>query len=376
MADVLLEGVSRVHPDGTHALTDLTLSVADGEILVLTGPSGSGKTTTLRIVAGLTQPSAGTIAIGGEVVNDVGVEHRDVALISQEHALYPFLTVDGNLRFPLKVRGVSPAETDRRVAAETRVLRLGGLLRRFPSTLSAGHRQAVAVGRATARTPRLFLMDEPLTALDAQERVRVRRELRRYLKGLGTTTLYVTNDQTEAMTLGDRVGILRDGRLQQIGPPLELLERPVDRFVAEFFGLPGMRFVDAVVEADRDGGWYRIAGQRLRIPAGLPGPLRPLVGRHVILGARPHQVSDARNAPPGAAGSVLFATVARVERLGSDDLVFLTAEMGGLCARFPPATAPPRGHPVELLVDVANVQLFDVVDGRALWHGRDHHRGG
>jgi multiple sugar transport system ATP-binding protein len=260
------------------------------------------------------------------------------------------------------------------VAAESRVLRLGGLLRRFPSTLSAGHRQAVALGRATARAPRLFLMDEPLSDLDARERVRMRRELHRFLKGLGTTTLYVTNDQTEAMTLGDRIAVLRGGALQQVGTSSELLERPADRFVAGFFGTPGMRFVDAVVEEQGGVAWYRIAGQRLRIPAGIPGPLRDLVGRPVVLGARPHQIVDGRAAPADAPGAVLFATVDRVERLGSEDLVFLPPRFGRLCARFGPGTAPPRGTRVELLVDTANVQLFDRSTERALWHGRDYHQ--
>jgi multiple sugar transport system ATP-binding protein len=373
VTDLVLDRVSRVHPDGTRALSGLCLHAADGEILVLTGPSGSGKTTTLRVVAGLTRPSEGTVALDGRVVNDVPVEQRDVALISQEHALYPFLTVEGNLRFPLQLRGVARSEIQRRVAAETRVLRLGGLLRRFPSTLSAGHRQAVALGRATARAPRLFLLDEPLSALDARERIRVRRELHDLLKGLGVTTLYVTNDQIEAMTLGDRVAVLREGVLRQVGTSSELLERPVDRFVAGFFGSPGMRFADAVVEEQGGLGWYRVAGQRLRIPAGLPGPLRGLAGRPVVLGARPHQIADARAARGDAPGAVLFATVDRVERLGSDDLVFLPPRFGGLCARFAPGTAPPRGARVELLVDTANVQVFDAATERALWHGRDYH---
>ncbi len=371
MADLRLEGVSRVHADGTRAIWDLTLTVADGEVVVLAGPSGSGKTTALRVVAGLDPLTSGTVAIGGEVVNDVFPRDRDVALITQEHSLYPFLTVEGNLRFPLEVRGVPRAEADRRVAAESRVLRLRSVLRRRPGTLSAGHRQAVAVGRATTRAPRLFLMDEPLSALDALERVRMRAELRRFLSGLGTTTLYVTNDQTEAMVLGDRIGVLREGRLQQIGPPTELLARPADRFVAGFFGTPSARFVDAVVEESAGIGSYVIAGQRLRIPAGIPGPLRAHAGRGVVLAIRAHQLRDAATARDAPADARLAGTVERVEHLGSEDLVYLDLGRDQICARFAPHSAPARGATAEVVVEVAELQVFDPLTDRAIWHGRD-----
>lgn len=370
VADLRLDGVSRVHADGTRALWDVSVAVADGEVLALTGPSGSGKTTVLRVVAGLDAPSAGTVAIGGEVVNDLSPRERDVALISQEHALYPFLTVEQNLRFPLQVRHVPRAEADRRVAAESRVLRLRGLLGRRPASLSAGHRQAVAVGRATTRMPRVFLMDEPLSALDAAERVRMRAELRRFLSGLGTTTLYVTNDQTEAMVLADRIGVLREGRLRQVGTQAELLSRPADRFVAGFFGTPAAQFVDAVVEESGGIGWYRIAGQRLRIPAGMPGPLRARAGRRVVLAVRAHQLQDARSLPGAPVDARLTGPVERVERLGPEDLVFLGAGGQRVCARFPPRTAPSQGADAEVVVDVAELQAFDPETGQAIWHGR------
>lgn len=370
MVSVSLVGVSRVHPDGTAALSELTLTAADGEILVLAGPSGSGKTTTLRVVAGLEPVAGGTVTIGDDIVNDWPPRDRDVALISQQHTLYPYLTVEENLRFPLSLRGVPRAEADARVQAESRVLRLRGLLDRFPRTLSAGHRQTVALGRATTRKPRVFLLDEPLSALDAGERTRLRGELRRFLTGLGTTTLYATNDQIEATTLGDRIAILDGGRLRQVGTPADLLARPADRFVAGFFGSPPASFLDAVVEESAGLGWYRVAGQRLRIPAGLPGPLRARAGLPVVLAVRPHQVRSAAADPAAPADRRLTGTVTRVERLGSEDLV--TVDLGGqhLTARFPPRSGPPPGTPTELALDVADLPAFDPTTGTAIWHGR------
>lgn len=370
MAELRLEGVSRVHPDGTRALSDLTLSVADGEVVVLTGPSGSGKSTTLRIVAGLEEPDSGTVEIDGEVMNFVPPRERDVAMIFQQQTLYPYLTVEGNLRFPLEVRGVSRAEADQRVAAESRVLRLRRVLGRLPGTLSAGHRQLVALGRATARAPRLFLMDEPLASLDAHERVRMRGELRSFLSGLGTTTLYVTNDQVEAAVLGDRIGVLRDGRLRQVGPIADLLERPADLFVAGFFGTPPTSFLHAVVEESAGLGSYVLGGQRLRIPAGIPGPLRARAGRPVVLGVRVHQLRDAGRAPGSPADARLTGRVQRVERLGSEDLVFLAAGPDVLCARYAAGSAPRPGDLAEVALDVGDLQVFDESTGEAVWYGR------
>lgn len=370
MVQLRLDGVSRVHADGTRALSDLTLHVADGEILVLTGPSGSGKSTTLRVVAGLEEADSGTIEIDGEIMNDVPPRERDVAMIFQQHALYPHMTVEGNLRFPLEVRGMSRVETDQRVAAESRVLRLRRLLGRLPATLSAGHRQLAALGRATARAPRVFLMDEPLSSLDAQERVRLRAELRRYLSGLGTTTLYVTNDQTEAAVLGDRIAVLDKGRLRQVGTLADLLERPADTFVAGFFGTPPTSFVSARVEESAGLGWYVLAGQRLRIPAGLPGPLRARAGRPVLLAVRPHQVHDAGAVPAASADARLVGPVRRVERLGSEDLVFVAAGPDVLCARFAAGSAPRPGDEAEVALDVAELQAFDPSTGDAVWYGR------
>lgn len=370
MVEVDLAEVSRRNPDGSWALSGLTLSVADGEIMILTGPSGSGKTTTLRVVAGLDAVTTGTVRIGGEIVNNVPVHERDIALVSQEHTLYPHLTVGENLRFPLELRGTPEAEVERRVAAEVRVLKLGRLLKLRPQSLSEGHRQAASLGRATARAPRVFLFDEPLHALDASERSRVRRELRLFLKGLGVTTLYVTNDQIEAMAMGDRVAIIDRGRLRQVGTSQELLDRPVDRFVAGFFGTPGMRFADAVVEEEGGLGWFRVAGQRLRIPAGIPGPLRAWHDRRVLLGLRPWRLGDARAHPEHPVDARLRSRVDHLERHGHEDLVLFSVGADQLCARFPSGSAPPSGTPIEVTVDTNHVHVFDPATGSGIWHGR------
>lgn len=351
MADVHLSEVSRRNPDGSWALSEFTLSIADGEIMVLTGPSGSGKTTTLRVVAGLEEPTSGTISVAGEVVNGIPIHARDVALVTQEHTLYPHLTVEENLRFALELRRTPAAEVHRRVDAEARVLKLGRMLKRLPHTLSAGHRQTAALGRATTRAPRVFLLDEPLHALDAAERTRVRSELMVFLKGMGVTTLYVTNDQIEAMMMGDRVAVLADGGVRQVGPPQELLDQPLDRFVAGFFGTPGMRFADALVEEQSGLAWYRLADQRLRIPAALPGPLRAWRDRTVVLGVRPWRLGDARAEPEHPADARLHAVVDHFERHGHEDLVLFTVGEDQLCARFPSGSAPPAGSPVEVTVD-------------------------
>ncbi len=371
MAGVVLDGVSRVHPDGTRALWQLDLAVADGEVMVLTGPSGCGKTTTLRVIAGLEPASAGTVTIGDDVVNELPTRDRDVALVTQQHTLYPHMTVGDNLRFALRMSGTPRQETEQRITAESRVLGIDRLLDRLPRVLSAGHRQSAALGRATARLPRVFLLDEPLSALDAGERVRVRAELHRYVKTAGVTTLYVANDQAEVMSLADRVAVLRDGVLQQVGTPQEVLVRPVNQFVAGFAGLDGMGFVPARLEQSAGLAWFLVAGRRLRVPGGLPGALRSHVGLPVILGLRPHQLGDATAAPGHPIDERLPATVRRIERLGPYDQVVTEVAGTQVRARFAPGTAPGPGSAVELTVQARLVQVFDPVTATALWHGRD-----
>src|SRR6476661_2522854 len=264
MAEIAYESVSKVYPDGTQAVHDLDLEIGDAELMVLVGPSGCGKTTALRMLAGLEEISDGEIRIGDRVVNDLPPRDRDIAMVFQNYALYPHKTVYENLVFGLRMRKVPKAEQRRRVEEIARVLGLGEMLQRRPAQLSGGQRQRVAMGRAIVREPKAFLMDEPLSNLDAKLRVSMRAELTRLHDRLGVTTLYVTHDQVEAMTLGQRVAVLRDGVLQQVDTPHRLFHRPVNLFVGAFIGSPSMNLVDARLE----GGRVRFAGFDLPLPPG------------------------------------------------------------------------------------------------------------
>src|SRR5437870_8707865 len=253
MAEIALEHLSKVYADATHAVTDLNLHVGDGELVVLVGPSGCGKTTALRMIAGLEDITGGTVRIGERVVNKLPPKDRDLAMVFQNYALYPHMSAYDNMAFGLKMRSFPKAEIRRRVQDAARVLGLEPVLKKRPRTLSGGQRQRVAMGRAIVREPQAFLMDEPLSNLDAKLRVEMRAEIARIPRDLGATTVYVTHDQTEAMTLGDRVAVMRDGVLQQAGEPKDLYERPTNLFVAEFIGSPAMNLVGADIER-RDGG--------------------------------------------------------------------------------------------------------------------------
>ncbi|MEK6702663.1 MAG: sn-glycerol-3-phosphate ABC transporter ATP-binding protein UgpC, partial [Planctomycetota bacterium] len=254
MAQVNLQDVRKVYPNGYEAVKGFSLDIADGEFVVLVGPSGCGKSTTLRMVAGLEESSGGNISIGGRVVNDVHPKDRDIAMVFQNYALYPHMSVYKNMAFALKLRGVPKAEIDRRVMDAARTLGLEQLLDRKPKALSGGQRQRVAVGRAIVREPKAFLFDEPLSNLDAKLRVTTRAELKALHLRLKTTTIYVTHDQEEAMTLGDRIVVMSNGLIQQSGPPLEVYQKPANRFVAAFVGMPPMNFFDGVLEQPGGGG--------------------------------------------------------------------------------------------------------------------------
>src|ERR671914_1020874 len=263
MADVLLDDVSRVFKDGSKAVSHLTLHVRDAELMVIVGPSGCGKSTVLRLIAGLEPLKGGTISIGGRVVNNLTPGDRNVAMVFEAAALYPHLTAAQNLRFGLALRKLPAEEIQQRVEAETRVLRLGRFLDRKPRTLSAGQRQRVAVGRATVRVPDVFLLDEPLTHMDAGERIRLRTELAHLQHGLGVTAVYVTHDQAQAMAIGDRVAVMRAGRVEQIDEPLKLYRRPANVFVASFMGEPAMNLVSGYIEQDAGRSFVVLGGQRL-----------------------------------------------------------------------------------------------------------------
>jgi multiple sugar transport system ATP-binding protein len=296
VAEVEFSDVAKVFPDGTRAVTDFTLETQDGEFMVLVGPSGCGKTTALRMVAGLEDISEGEIKIGDRVVNQVPSRDRDIAMVFQSYALYPHLSVYDNIAFSLRLRKEKKSEIDRRVREAARVLDLEQFLDRKPRALSGGQRQRVAMGRAIVRQPAAFLMDEPLSNLDAKLRVQMRAEISKLQRNLGVTTIYVTHDQVEAMTMGDRVAVMRRGELQQVAPPQELYDRPVNLFVGGFIGSPAMNLLDATLERANGGLAAVLGGQKVRLDdecvSVRPG-LKDYEGRQVVVGIRPEQLEDA-----------------------------------------------------------------------------------
>jgi multiple sugar transport system ATP-binding protein len=356
MAQITFDDVSKVFPGGTRAVDGLDLEIADGEFTILVGPSGSGKSTALRMVAGLEDASSGAISIGSRVVNDVAPKDRDIAMVFQSYALYPHMSVDGNMGFALKMARVERGSIRSRVGRAAARLGIGELLERRPRALSGGQRQRVALGRAIVRSPEAFLMDEPLSNLDAKLRVEMRAYIARLHQDLGTTTLYVTHDQTEAMTMGDRVAVMRDGRLEQVDSPQRLYEQPVNVFVAGFIGSPAMNLLRGRVVD----GWVSLGSQRLRLAR------RTSHVGDVVVGIRPEAVSPAAE----LGDDVLELRVVLAEMLGSDVLLHLHSEAPSVLtgdvldedrfiARVPPDLRPAPGTLVRLRVDMERVHLFD-----------------
>ena len=305
MASVVFDRVSKVFHDGTRAVDRLDLEITDGEFMVLVGPSGCGKTTALRMVAGLEEISEGLVSIGGSVVNDLSPKRRDIAMVFQSYALYPHLTVRDNVAFPLKIAKVPKAEINRRVADAARILDLEPYLRRKPRALSGGQRQRVAMGRAIVREPSAFLMDEPLSNLDAKLRVQMRADIKRIQSDLAVTTIYVTHDQVEAMTMGDRVAVMRKGELQQVAPPQELYDNPVNMFVGGFIGSPAMNMLEARIER-RSGRLVIVLGTASleldEATLSKHSALGAYEGRDVVLGIRPEDLEDRRRSRRAANG--------------------------------------------------------------------------
>ncbi|MDA0179732.1 sn-glycerol-3-phosphate ABC transporter ATP-binding protein UgpC [Solirubrobacter phytolaccae] len=370
MASIAFEDVSKVFDDGTRAVDGLDLEIADGEFTILVGPSGSGKSTALRMVAGLEEASGGSISIGSRVVNDVAPKDRDIAMVFQSYALYPHMSVAENMGFALKLQKVGKAEIQTRVKSAAGRLGIGELLERRPKALSGGQRQRVALGRAIVRSPEAFLMDEPLSNLDAKLRVEMRAYIAKLHQELGTTTLYVTHDQTEAMTMGDRVAVMRDGKLEQVDTPEALYERPANLFVAGFIGSPAMNLLRG--SAFEDG--VRLGDQRL--------PIRTSHRGDVIVGIRPEAMEPVSESGPG----VLELRVVLSEMLGSDVLLHLEAPTSSVLtgdmldtaddelpddttrfvARVPPSLRPDPGSLVRLRVDPDRVHLFDPSSERVI----------
>ena len=398
MAEITLENLTKVYPDGTRAVKALDLEVGDGEFVVFVGPSGCGKTTALRMVAGLEPITEGYVKIGGQVVNNLPPKNRDIAMVFQNYALYPHMTAYKNMAFGLKLRRLDRGEIDRRVRDAARVLGLEDVLRKRPRTLSGGQRQRVAMGRAIVREPRAFLMDEPLSNLDAKLRVEMRAEIARIQRDLAVTTIYVTHDQVEAMTLGDRVAVMRDGVLQQFEIPQVLYDRPENLFVAEFIGSPAMNLVGADV-AQSDGRLtVEFGDHRLPVSDELLSSrpaLKSFAGKPLILGIRPEDLEDASLVEGDAGGRTLPAVIDIREDMGSEVFVHFgtggrpvrgadvaaavgkeaieatqvhTKEKGSLfVARLDRHTRAKEGEKIELAVDTERLHFFDPDTGRGIY---------
>jgi len=360
MASVDLERVEKVYPDGVHAVVDCTLGIADGELLALVGPSGCGKSTLLRLIAGLEPLTAGTLRISGAVVNDLSPQARNVAMVFQDYALYPHMTVRKNLEFPLRMRRLTRGEVARRVLRVARLLDLAPLMERLPKQLSGGQRQRVAMGRALVREPTVSLLDEPLSNLDAQLRAQVRAEIGDLQRRTGTTMLYVTHDQVEAMTLGARVAVMHRGRLQQIAAPQEIYDRPANTFVAGFIGNPAMNLIPTrLLRAADDRCAVPIGGGTVPIPSDrfAVADLRPHIGQPLTAGIRPEALRLTTD--PGT-GETIGALVAYAEWLGHETLVHLQL-MGSdtaLVARLPGMHAWAKDDAVGLAIDGRALHLF------------------
>jgi multiple sugar transport system ATP-binding protein len=377
MATIEFDHVTKRFPDGTVAVNEIELLVADGEFMIFVGPSGCGKTTALRMVAGLEEITSGQIRIGGRVVNDLEPPDRDIAMVFQNYALYPHMSVEDNIGFPLRMQRVPRQDVRSRVGEVADLLGIGELLRRKPKELSGGQRQRVAMGRAIVRHPQVFLMDEPLSNLDAKLRVQMRAELVKLHRRLGVTTIYVTHDQTEAMTLGQRVAVLDNGVIQQVATPQELYRRPANTFVASFIGSPSMNFIRGRV----DTGTLEIGDYRFELPPGLQGALRADTS-DVLVGLRPEEFSDARLAGDGGR-AVLPAEIEITEQLGPETFAYFrvpsldVVELGGrsvelagaLSARLDPHTTAEPGQRLDLSVNLDGVHLFDLETGHSLLGG-------
>ena len=401
MAGVTFSGVTKVYSDGTQAVSDMDLEIADGEFVVLVGPSGCGKTTALRMLAGLEEISAGTVSIGEKVVNDVAPRDRDIAMVFQNYALYPHLSVFDNIAFGLRLRKVPKDEIGKRVRRAAEVLGLEDLLERKPRALSGGQRQRVEMGRAIVRDPQAFLMDEPLSNLDAKLRVEMRAEISSLQDELAVTTVYVTHDQIEAMTMGDRVAVMRKGALQQVAPPQELYDRPVNLFVGGFIGSPTMNLVEVTVEQLDGALGVAIGEQRLALaPEALEAhpALQAYVGRSVVMGLRPENLADPTIAAEMPTDQRLNGRLMLREALGSEivahfeiaappvltaDTKELAEDIGTshhfeahtrhpgttskLVARLNPRTQVREGQTIEIAVDTRALHFFDVATGLGIY---------
>ena len=360
MSSLSLKNIEKVYPNGFQAVKDFNLEVADKEFIIFVGPSGCGKSTTLRMIAGLEEITSGTLEIDGKVMNDVEPKDRDIAMVFQNYALYPHMTVRENMAFGLKLRKVPKAEINEKVNEAAKILGLEELLNRKPKALSGGQRQRVAMGRAIVRNPKVFLMDEPLSNLDAKLRVQMRTEIAALHLRLGTTIIYVTHDQTEAMTLGTRIVVMKDGLIQQVDTPQNLYDRPANLFVAGFMGSPQMNFMDGVVHVSGDDVSIRFADTDIRLPAGKAKALKDggYDGKTVTFGIRPEDISDA-SVDTSHTDAVFTSTVKVYELLGAEVFLYFDLADTPVTARLEPSTAARPGDTVKMAFDVEKIHVFD-----------------
>jgi multiple sugar transport system ATP-binding protein len=367
VAQVTLTNVEKFYPGGIPAVKNANLVINDKEFVVLVGPSGCGKSTTLRMIAGLEEISGGEIRIDGCVVNDVPPKDRDIAMVFQNYALYPHKNVYKNMSFGLEMRRYPKDEIDRRVRDAAEILGITDLLQRRPKALSGGQRQRVAVGRAIVRKPKVFLFDEPLSNLDAKLRVQMRAEISKLHRRLQSTMIYVTHDQVEAMTMGDRIVVMLDGVIQQVDAPLDLYHRPANKFVATFIGSPPMNILEGRIDSHGDGLAFHTSGNAfvLPLPSEYHGALTPFKGKEVYLGIRPEDLQDASESAVEP-GEILEALVEVVEPMGSEIYVYLSLAGQPIAARVHALARPEVGHPYALRINTAGLHFFDRASEEAI----------
>ncbi len=368
MASLSLSHINKTYPNGFEAVKDFNLEIADKEFIIFVGPSGCGKSTTLRMIAGLEEITSGELKIGDRVVNDVEPKDRDIAMVFQSYALYPHMTVYDNMAFSLKLRKVPKAEIDRQVREAAKILDLEKLLDRKPKALSGGQRQRVAMGRAIVREPKVFLMDEPLSNLDAKLRVQMRTEISKLHQRLGATIIYVTHDQTEAMTLGTRIVVMKDGVVQQVDTPQNLYNNPGNLFVAGFIGSPQMNMVDAKVEVKGKDVFLHIGETSVKLP---PAKAEKLIsgnydGKTVVMGIRPEDLKDEEVAIAVAGDSVIEAKIEVYELLGAEVYLYFNVEGSNFTARVNPRTTARTGDVVKFALDVEKIHVFDKETEKAI----------
>ena len=371
MASLTLEHVGKKYPNGYEGVKDFNLEIADKEFIIFVGPSGCGKSTTLRMIAGLEDITSGTLKIDGKVVNDVEPKDRDIAMVFQTYALYPHMTVYENMAFPLKLRKVDADTIDKAVREAARILDLEKLLDRKPSALSGGQRQRVAMGRAIVRAPKVYLMDEPLSNLDAKLRVQMRAEISKLHDRLGATIIYVTHDQTEAMTLGTRIVVMKDGVMQQVDTPTKLYNEPCNLFVAGFIGSPQMNFIDVAVAEKGEGVTLTFGANTITLAGAKAKALKDggYVGKVVVMGIRPEDVVEEHEYAEGRILSEAFpAEVTVYELLGSEAMIYADVDGGQISAHLSASSAVRTGSKIKCSVDLAKIHLFDKQTELAIAH--------